>query len=95
MPPPRTADTMSDAIAMSSPNGRMSGRARKAAEKRLWVALFGEGPVNLRGEGPPPPTKKEQLLAHAARLRDLADRGMSTRRFMREAAKAEAEAALL
>ncbi len=30
----RSADTMSDAIALSSPSGRMSKRARKAAEGR-------------------------------------------------------------
>jgi hypothetical protein len=41
------------------------------------------------------PTEKERLLAHAKRLRDLANAGMSTRRFNREADKAEAQAALL
>src|SRR6185437_2647944 len=40
--PPRTADTMSDAIALSSPSGRMSERARNAATERLGKQLFGE-----------------------------------------------------
>lgn len=50
--PPRMADTMSDAIAMSSPNGRMSKRARKVAEKKLSTSLFGEDglkPFDLDG----------------------------------------------
>ena len=36
-------DTMSDAIALSSPSGRMSKRARKAAQDRITMALFGPG----------------------------------------------------
>jgi hypothetical protein len=38
--PARTADTMSDAIALSSPNGHMSKRAKDAATARLGRALF-------------------------------------------------------
>ena len=34
-------DTMVEAIALSSPSGRMSRRARKAADERLRLALFG------------------------------------------------------
>jgi hypothetical protein len=92
--PPRTADTMSLAIALSSPSGRMSKRARQAAEKRLAVALFGESGLIPRAL-PPQPSKKERLLQQAARLRDFAARGMSVRKFTKEADRLDAEAALL
>jgi hypothetical protein len=85
--PPRTADTMSDAIALSSPSGRMSKRARAAAEERLSMALFGPG--GLQRAPTPQPSPVERLLAQAARLRDLAERGMSRRRFTREAERLE------
>jgi hypothetical protein len=86
--PPRTPDTMSDAIALSSPSGRMSKRARKAAEARLAKTLFG----NWKPEPTPQPTQAESLLRRAAILRDLAARGMSTRAFNREADKLEKKA---
>ncbi len=86
--PPRSASTMIDAIAMSSPSGRMSKRARAAAEKRLSLALF--GPNGLQRELPPQPSQKERDLAQAKRLRDLANAGMSTRKFNREADRLEA-----
>jgi hypothetical protein len=92
--PKRTADTMSDAIAISSPNGRMSKRAKDAATKRLAKALFGEGGC-LKGEPPAQPGERERLLAQAARLRELAARGMATRRFTQEADRLEAEANLI
>lgn len=41
--PPRNADTMSEAISLDSPSGRMSKRARNAANKRHHRALFGDG----------------------------------------------------
>ena len=88
--PPRTADTMSDAIALSSPSGRMSNRARLAAQKRLGLALF--GPDGLQRTPTPQPTEVERLRRRAAMLRDLAARGMSVRRFTREANAAEAQA---
>lgn len=90
--PVRTANTMSDAIALSSPSGRMSKRARAAAEKRLADALFGSYiPVQF----PPQPSKAENLRRTAARLRDLAARGMRPRANVRDAAAMEAEAARL
>ena len=93
MLPKRTADTMSDAIALSSPSGRMSKRARFKYEERLRVALFG---VNgLQHEPTPQPTARNRLLEQAARLRELAARGMSTKRYLREAEKLEHEASLL
>lgn len=66
------ADTMTDAIALSSPSGRMSKRARKAAEQRLCMALFGKPEItlaDLKGE-PRQPTKAEQVenLRSMARL---------------------------
>ena len=91
--PPRTGDTMSDAIALSSPSGRMSKRARREAEKRLSVALF--GPSGLIPEERAQADRVECLLRSAKRLRDLAARGMKVRAYPREAARLEAEAAAL
>lgn len=92
--PPRTADTMSMAIALSSPSGRMSKRARAAAEKRLAVALFGESGLIPRAL-PPQPSQKERLLQQAATLRDLVARGMRKRAFTKEADRLETEAAAI
>lgn len=89
--PARTAATMSEAIAISSPSGRMSKRARAAATKRLHDALFGTEPYDLRGEAPQP-SKVEKLRRNAAMWRDLAARGMSPRKYNRLADAAEAEA---
>ena len=69
----RCADTMSDAIALSSPNGRMSKRARKQAEDRLEMTLFGKIGVtvqDLKGERPEP-TEKEKLLFRAKQDREF------------------------
>lgn len=90
--PPRSADTMSFAIALSSPNGRMSKRAKASAQKLLGEMLFGKGgliPYSL----PPQPSKQTRLREQAARLRDLASRGMSSRKFNKEADRLEIEAA--
>jgi len=92
--PRRTADTMSEAIALSSPNGRMSKRAHEAAMDRLGRALFGDGVDNIRPRTPQP-SERERLLRQAATLRDLAARGMSVRKFTREADGLEARAAQL
>lgn len=89
--PPRDPNTMSEAIAGSSPSGRMSKRARKAFERRIHDALFGTEPYDLKGETSQP-SMRVQLLAHAALLRDLAARGMSTRKFNREADRIEKQA---
>jgi hypothetical protein len=91
--PPRTADTMSMAIGMSSPNGRMSKRAQEAARKEISLALFGEG--GLQRARPPQPSRKDCLLREAANLRDLAARGMKVRAFTKEANRLEAEAATI
>ncbi len=87
--PKRTANTMSEAIAMSSPSGRMSKRARAAAEKRLSVALF--GPQGLQRE-PAPAKTPAYIRQYAAFLRSLADAGMKPRVHRREAERLEREA---
>lgn len=91
--PPRTADTMSDAIALSSPSGRMSNRAKNAAMKRLSVALF--GPDGLQREPLPIISKAQQLRNHVKMLRDLANAGMNTRKYNRIADQEEKEAEAL
>lgn len=73
-----------------SPSGRMSKRARDAALAREAARLFAG--VDLRPDTAQP-TESERLRAHAARLRELAARGMSPRRFTTEAERAEAQAA--
>ncbi len=94
--PKRTADTMSEAIAVSSPSGRMSKRAKAAFDKRLHERLFGKNPTREDFTGKAKPdSKKDGLLRYAKTLRDLADRGMSTRKFNKEAEKIEQQAALL
>ena len=88
--PERTANTMSDAIALSSPSGRMSKRTRRAAEKKLFQDLFGDGsclkPIF------PTEEKKTRLLRTANELRGLAERGMCTKKYTREAERMEKEA---
>ena len=61
--------------------------------ERLSLALF--GPNGLPKPEPVPESPAVPLLRHAARLRELAERGMSPRKFIREAERAEAEAARL
>lgn len=93
MAPKRTADTMSEAIAMSSPSGRMSKRARDAATARLGVALFGPG--GLERPKVTQPTERENLLRAAADLRELAARGMRTKAYTKQAEMLEKRAAEL
>lgn len=93
MTPKRTFDTMSDAIAMTSPSGRMSKRAKAEAQKSLSLALFGPG--GLQRPRMAQPSEKESLLTHARRLRDLAASGMRPRAFNRDADMLEAKAATL
>lgn len=87
-------DTMVEAIALSSPSGRMSNRARRQAQEHLRVALFGKDGLAAPAL-PPQPTKAESLRRTAARLRDLAARGMRPRANVRDAIAMEAEAAQL
>jgi len=77
-------DTIVDAIAQSSPSGRMSKRARNAAQKRLRAELFGDMDISPKAEQP---TEREVLLRQATELEGLAERGMSPRKNRREAAR--------
>lgn len=77
-----------------SPSGRCSKRARNAAMKREAAKLF---PPGFWDKPTPTPEeqakKKAENLRHTAQiLRDLAERGMNTRKYAREAAKLDAQA---
>ena len=72
-----------------SPSGRVSKRARKAAQERMRRELFGDGLPYPRCKQR---TEAEMLMLQANRLRDLADRGMTPRAFRKEAAECEARA---
>jgi hypothetical protein len=80
---------MSEAIALSSPSGKMSKAAKKRANERLRQALFGDGLAHPTCEQPP---ARECLLRQAAKLRELAERGMCPRKYRREAERLEAQA---
>jgi hypothetical protein len=89
--PPRTLDTMGEAIALSSLSGRMSKRAQKAARARLSLALFGPGGLPVpKG---PEVAEKERLLQQAWELRELAARGMCRVKYRKEAERLEKLAA--
>lgn len=97
--PPRTANTMSEAIAMSSPSGRTSKRARKAAEERLRISLFGHsGPTKAEIHGEEEISEEEKirdtiqaLRRNASCLRNLADKGMQPRKHRRIALERDEE----
>ena len=84
-------DCMSEAIALSSPSGRMSKRARRAAEERLGKMIFGET-GGIPKLFPKQPTKAEACRNWAKELRLLAARGMKPRAYIREAERLEKEA---
>ena len=88
--PERTLDTMSMAIEMSSPSGKMSKRAKLAADKKLKRALFGESgliPIML-----PQESKQKRNRRQAKELRELFDRGMRAKKYLKEADRLEDEA---
>lgn len=85
--PTRTADTMSDAMAMSSPSGRMSKRATKAAEQRLSRALF--GPLGLQRPTQQQASEIERDLRQAHELRKWATLGVQPRKHLKEAERLE------
>lgn len=76
-----------------SPSGHVSKRARKAAMKREHDRLFPPGFWDRPGETAH--QRIDRMLASARNLRDLASRGMSPRKFIREAARIEREAAAM
>lgn len=84
--PDRTADTMSDAISGSSPNGRVSKRSSDAASARLGKDLFGD---YLPPE-PTPDESPEANLRRAKELREAAGNGLRPRAFVKEAERLEA-----
>ena len=88
MDTPRSANTMSDAIALSSPSGHMSKRSRKAAEQRLCMALFGKPEITLADvKGPkPPPMAPIEKAAHLRRMAALAG-PRQARALLKEAAE--------
>lgn len=91
--PYRTLDSMSEAIALSSPSGSMSLRARQAATKRLRISLFGENGLQLGKPSQPEPMERARILRQqAADLRHMAAQGMKPRTFIKQAAQLEKEA---
>lgn len=84
---------MSEAIALSSPSGKISKKAKAAGVKRLGEDLFGPG--GLKKAEVKQPGRKESLLRRAKELRQLAIRGMSPRKLNKEADKLESEASRL
>jgi len=78
---------MSDAIALGSPSGKMSKRAREAAQKKLSLALF--GPEGLKAPSCEPEPERDRLLRQAVELRALAARGMHPRKYLKEAKRLE------
>ena len=97
MLPERKADTMSEAIAIASPSGRMSKRAKAAADKRLSQALF--GPVCTRdmicGINHKPASRAARKRREAQQARQLASWGQSPRKLARFAEQCDAEAVAL
>ena len=83
-------DTMVEAISLTSPSGKMSKRARDAAEERLRVSIFGE--KGLEGPKVKQPEKVDTLRRQAKELRALAERGMKPRAYRKKADELEAEA---
>jgi hypothetical protein len=87
----KSGETMTDAIALSSPSGRMSKRARNAALARLGSALFSGYTPAPR----PVESERDNCLRRAKDFRDMAARGMKPRAFLKEALRLEARAAEL
>ena len=80
-----------------SPSGRVSKRARAAALKREHDRLFPPGYWNepTKTDAEKAREKADSLRRSAANLRQLAEKGMSVRKFTRAAERMEAEAAAL
>lgn len=77
-----------DAIALTSPSGRVSKRAMKAAQERIRSELFGAA---LQRAEVPQPSEREADLQQAAEFRTLAARGMSPRKHLRIAIALESK----
>jgi hypothetical protein len=81
--PKRNADTMSDAIALTSPDGKISETAKNRATKRLGNALFGNYTPEIRHA--PETAHKLRELRHACRMMDMANRYPRSRKYKKEA----------
>ncbi len=77
-----------DAIALTSPSGKISARALKSAQGRIRQELFGAG---LGRPQAVQPTTRERDLATAAEYRELANRGMRPRKYRHLAEQLEAK----
>lgn len=73
-----------------SPSGRISKRAKKAADERVRLELF--GPDGLQQPPVPQPSKRDALLRQAAELRALAAAGMKPRAYLLKAEELERQA---
>ena len=82
-------DTLVEAIALSSPSGRMSKAAKERAQERIRQELFGDGLPRPKVKQP---SRAETLRRRAAELRELASRGVKPRAYVKEAERLEAEA---
>ena len=72
-----------------SPSGKMSKRAHKKYLDRFTKELF---PNGLPRALPKQPSEKDRLLAQAKQLRELAERGMCTRKYTKRAEELEEQA---
>lgn len=87
---------VTEAIALSAPTaGRMSGAARRRALARLHAELFPQAEAEIFSADTPQPCRSAILRERSKELRELAARGMSPRKFEREAQRLDAEAAKL
>ena len=77
-------DTMVEAISMSSPSGRVSGRSRRAAARRIREELFGGAAPPIKSKLPEQPDEATFIRRRIATLTELAERGMSPRKHMKE-----------
>jgi hypothetical protein len=70
-----------------SPSGKRSKRASKQYMDKFAKELFPEGMDFALKATVKQPTEKERLLNQAKTLQDLADAGMNTQKYTKEAAK--------
>ena len=84
-----SGDTLVEILALSSPSGRISKRAREAAQERIRHELFDDLPPC---DPPPAPPPWIELRRRAGELLALAARGMKPRAYPKLAAQLEARA---
>jgi hypothetical protein len=70
-----------------SPSGKRSKRASKQYMDKFTKELFPEGMAFSIKPRVKQPTEKERLLKQAKTLQDLADAGMNTKKYTKEAAR--------